>query len=92
MSKPNDRNDQEEIDAQPRELKEQERVESGPLLEDNTPSPECPHKTLREVMADCVSALSLGPEDLDSVRATFARKKTAQKDAERRDGNRGEPE
>ncbi len=55
-------------------------------------APEHPHKTLRETMADCVSALSLGPEDLESVRAAFARKKTARKDAERRDGNRGGPE
>lgn len=53
---------------------------------------EHPHKTLREVMADCVSALSLGPEDLASVEECIARKKTAQENAERRDSNRGVPE
>jgi len=42
--------------AMAQEMKNQAEAEPGKLPESYTPTPEHPRKTLRDVMADCVSA------------------------------------
>jgi hypothetical protein len=51
-----------------------------------------PKKTLRDVMADCVSALSLGPEDLAAARECYRIKKTTPEPPDEPNGGRGVPE
>jgi hypothetical protein len=78
----------------PNEAKDvkKEQPEPDKLPEGNTPPPNPPKKTLRDVMADCVSALSLGPEDLASSVAYYERNKTNPEPPDGPGCGRGVPE
>ena len=65
---------QEGGDALPQEMREAALNEPDKLPDGPPAKPlnETPRRTLREVMADCVSALSLGPEEIDAAEAYYA--------------------
>jgi len=62
------------IDALPQEVREAALDEPDKLPDGLPTKPlnEAPRRTLREVMADGVSALSLGPEEIDAAEACYA--------------------
>jgi len=62
------------IDALPQEMRAAALNEPDKLPDGLPAKPlhEAPRRTLREVMADCVSALSLGPEEIDAAEACYA--------------------
>jgi len=63
--------------ALPGEMRAQAEAELDGLPASQSTPPQPPKKTLKSVMAGCVSSLSLGPEDLASTREYFAQAKKA---------------